>query len=355
MPALVAGIGVFSCCTSKDVNGRKPGQEHHIQGLQMARPKIALIGAGQIGGTLAHLIGLKELGDVVLFDIAEGIPQGKSLDLVESAPVEGFDAHMLGTNSYDAIDGASVCIVTAGVPRKPGMSRDDLLGINLKVMEQVGAGIKKYAPGAFVICITNPLDAMVWALQKACGLPRPMVVGMAGVLDSARLRYFLADEFNVSVEDVSAFVLGGHGDSMVPLVRYSTVAGIPLPDLVKMKWTSQARIDAVVQRTRDGGAEIVNLLKSGSAFYAPASSAIVMAESYLKDKKRVLPCAAYLNGEYGLKDLYVGVPAVIGAKGVERIVEIQLNGNERGMFEKSAEVVQSLVDACKRIAPHLGK
>jgi malate dehydrogenase len=321
----------------------------------MARPKIALIGAGHIGGTLAHLIGVKELGDVVLFDIAEGIPQGKSLDLVESSPVEGFDAQFLGTNSYEAIDGANVCIVTAGVPRKPGMSRDDLLSINLKVMEQVGAGIKKYAPGAFIICITNPLDAMVWALQKACGLPKPMVVGMAGVLDSARLRYFLADEFNVSVEDVSAFVLGGHGDSMVPLVRYSTVAGIPLPDLVKMKWTSQARIDAIVQRTRDGGAEIVNLLKSGSAFYAPASSAIAMAESYLKDKKRVLPCAAYLNGEYGIKDLYVGVPAVIGAKGVERIVEIHLNGNERGMFEKSAEAVQTLVDACKRIAPHLAK
>ena len=321
----------------------------------MARPKIALIGAGHIGGTLAHLLGVKELGDVVLFDIAEGIPQGKSLDLVESSPVEGFDAQFLGTNSYEAIDGANVCIVTAGVPRKPGMSRDDLLSINLKVMEQVGAGIKKYAPGAFIICITNPLDAMVWALQKACGLPKPMVVGMAGVLDSARLRYFLADEFNVSVEDVSAFVLGGHGDSMVPLVRYSTVAGIPLPDLVKMKWTSQARIDAIVQRTRDGGAEIVNLLKSGSAFYAPASSAIAMAESYLKDKKRVLPCAAYLNGEYGIKDLYVGVPAVIGAKGAERIVEIHLNGNERGMFEKSAEAVQTLVDACKRIAPHLAK
>ncbi|MET0537572.1 MAG: malate dehydrogenase [Xanthobacteraceae bacterium] len=321
----------------------------------MARVKIALIGAGQIGGTLAHLIGLKELGDVVLFDIAEGIPQGKALDLVQSAPVEGFDAHLLGTNSYDAIDGANVCIVTAGVPRKPGMSRDDLLGINLKVMEQVGAGIKKYAPGAFVICITNPLDAMVWALQRACGLPKQMVVGMAGVLDSARLRYFLADEFNVSVEDVSAFVLGGHGDSMVPVVRYSTVAGIPLPDLVKMKWTTQARIDAIVQRTRDGGAEIVNLLKSGSAFYAPASSAIAMAESYIKDKKRVLPCAAYVNGEYGLKDLYVGVLAVIGAKGVERLVEVQLSGSERGMFEKSAETVQSLVDACKRIAPHLAK
>ncbi len=321
----------------------------------MARSKIALIGAGQIGGTLAHLIGLKELGDVVLFDIAEGIPQGKALDLVKSSPVEGFDAQFTGTNSYDAIDGASVCIVTAGVPRKPGMSRDDLLGINLKVMEQVGAGIRKYAPGAFVICITNPLDAMVWALQKACGLPKQMVVGMAGVLNSARFRFFLADEFNVSVEDVTAFVLGGHGDSMVPLTRYSTVAGIPLPDLVKMKWTTQARLDQVVQRTRDGGGEIVNLLKSGSAYYAPASAALAMAESYLKDKKRVLPCAAYLNGEYGIKDLYVGVPAVIGSKGVERIVEIQLNGSERHMFEKSAEAVASLVNACRKIAPNLAK
>jgi malate dehydrogenase len=321
----------------------------------MARPKIALIGAGQIGGTLAHLIGLKELGDVVLFDIAEGIPQGKALDLVQSSPVDGFDAHFTGTNSYDAIDGASVCIVTAGVPRKPGMSRDDLLGINLKVMEQVGSGIKKYAPGAFVICITNPLDAMVWALQRACGLPKHMVVGMAGVLDSSRFRYFLADEFNVSVKDVTAFVLGGHGDSMVPLIRYSTVAGIPLPDLVKMKWTTQARLDEIVQRTRDGGAEIVNLLKSGSAFYAPAASAIAMAESYLKDKKRVIPCAAYLSGEYGVKDLYVGVPTVIGAKGVERIVEIQLNGAERTMFEKSCEAVSTLVEACKKIAPNLGR
>jgi malate dehydrogenase len=321
----------------------------------MARPKIALIGAGQIGGTLAHLIGLKELGDVVLFDIAEGIPQGKALDLVQSSPVEGFDAQIAGTNAYDAIAGSSVCIVTAGVPRKPGMSRDDLLGINLKVMEQVGAGIRKYAPGAFVICITNPLDAMVWALQKACGLPKQMVVGMAGVLDSARFRFFLADEFNVSVEDVTAFVLGGHGDSMVPLIRYSTVAGIPLPDLVKMKWTTQARLDEIVQRTRDGGAEIVNLLKSGSAFYAPAASAIAMAESFLRDKKRVLPCAAYLNGEYGIKDLYVGVPTVIGAKGVERIIEIQLSGGERDMFEKSAEAVAGLVEACMKIAPNLGK
>jgi malate dehydrogenase len=321
----------------------------------MARPKIALIGAGQIGGTLAHLIGLKELGDVVLFDIAEGIPQGKALDLVESSPVEGFDAHMAGTNSYDAIDGASVCIVTAGVPRKPGMSRDDLLGINLKVMEQVGSGIRKYAPNAFIICITNPLDAMVWALQKACGLPKPMVVGMAGVLDSARFRYFLADEFNVSVEDVTAMTLGGHGDDMVPLIRYSTVAGIPLPDLVKMKWTTQQRLDAIVERTRKGGGEIVNLLKTGSAFYAPASSAVAMAESYLRDKKRVLPCAAWLNGEYGIKNLYVGVPVVIGAKGVERIVELELNGSERSEFEKSANAVKALVDACQKIAPDLGK
>src|SRR5271154_3668506 len=301
----------------------RPGFFSPIRDIRlMARSKIALIGSGQIGGTLALLIGLKELGDVVMFDVAEGIPQGKALDLVQASPVEGFDARFAGTNSYGAIEGAGVCIVTAGGPRKPGMSRDDLLGINLKVMEQVGAGLKKYAPNAFIICITNPLDAMVWALQKCCGLPKQMVVGMAGVLDSSRFRYFLADEFNVSVEDVTAFVLGGHGDSMVPLVRYSAVAGIPLPPLVKMGWTSQARIEEIVDRTRNGGAEIVNLLKTGSAFYAPAASAIAMAESYLKDKKRVLPCAAYLNGEYGVKDMYVGVPVVIGARGVERIVEI---------------------------------
>ncbi|GAA3843135.1 malate dehydrogenase [[Pseudomonas] carboxydohydrogena] len=319
----------------------------------MARNKIALIGSGQIGGTLAHLVGLKELGDVVMFDIAEGIPQGKSLDIAQSSPISGFDAEMKGTNSYEALAGADVCIVTAGVPRKPGMSRDDLLGINLKVMEQVGAGISKYAPDAFVICITNPLDAMVWALQKASKLPAKKVVGMAGVLDSARFRYFLADEFNVSVEDVTAFVLGGHGDSMVPLTRYSTVAGIPLPDLVKMGWTSQARIDEIVTRTRNGGAEIVNLLKTGSAFYAPAASAIAMAESYLRDKKRVVPCAAYLNGEYGVKDTYVGVPVVIGAKGVERVVEIELTGKDREAFDKSVEAVQTLTDACKKIAPDL--
>jgi malate dehydrogenase len=319
----------------------------------MARDKIALIGSGQIGGTLAHLIGLKKLGDVVMFDIAEGIPQGKSLDIAQSSPVEGFDARLTGANSYEALEGASVCVVTAGIPRKPGMSRDDLLGINLKVMEQVGAGIRKYAHDAFVICITNPLDAMVWALQKASGLPAKKVVGMAGVLDSSRFRYFLADEFDVSVEDVTAFVLGGHGDSMVPLVKYSTVAGIPLPDLVKMGWTSQARIDEIVERTRNGGAEIVNLLKTGSAFYAPATSAIAMAESYLRDKKRVLPCAAYLNGEYGVKDMYVGVPVVIGAKGVERVVEIELGGKDREAFDKSVGAVRGLIDACKKIAPDL--
>jgi malate dehydrogenase len=319
----------------------------------MARNKIALIGSGMIGGTLAHLAGLKELGDIVLFDIAEGIPDGKALDIAQSSPIEGFDARLSGTQSYEAIKGADVCIVTAGVPRKPGMSRDDLLGINLKVMEQVGAGIKKYAPKSFVICITNPLDAMVWALQKFSGLPKNMVVGMAGVLDSARFRYFLADEFKVSVEDVTAFVLGGHGDSMVPLTRYSTVAGIPLPDLVKMGWASKERIDEIVDRTRKGGGEIVALLKSGSAYYAPASSAIAMAESYLRDKKRVLPCAAHLKGEYGVKDMYVGVPVVIGAEGVERVIEIDLNKAEQKMFDSSVGAVAELCDACKKLAPTL--
>ncbi|MDR6432875.1 malate dehydrogenase [Brucella pseudogrignonensis] len=319
----------------------------------MARNKIALIGSGMIGGTLAHLAGLKELGDVVLFDIAEGTPQGKGLDIAESSPVDGFDAKFTGANDYAAIEGADVVIVTAGVPRKPGMSRDDLLGINLKVMEQVGAGIKKYAPEAFVICITNPLDAMVWALQKFSGLPAHKVVGMAGVLDSARFRYFLSEEFNVSVEDVTAFVLGGHGDSMVPLARYSTVAGIPLPDLVKMGWTTQEKLDKIIQRTRDGGAEIVGLLKTGSAFYAPASSAIAMAESYLKDKKRVLPVAAQLTGQYGVKDMYVGVPTVIGANGVERIIEIDLDKSEQAEFEKSVASVAGLCEACVGIAPSL--
>lgn len=319
----------------------------------MARNKIALIGGGQIGGTLAHLAGLKELGDVVIFDIVDGVPQGKALDISQSAPVSHFDANMKGAKSYAAIKGADVVIVTAGVPRKPGMSRDDLIEINLKVMQQVGAGIKKYAPKAFVICITNPLDAMVWALQKFSGLPKNKVVGMAGVLDSARFRTFLAAAFKVSVKDVTAFVLGGHGDTMVPCVRYSTVAGIPLPDLVKMKWITQKELDAIVQRTRDGGAEIVGLLKTGSAFYAPAASAIEMAESYLKDQKRVLPCAAYLNGQYGKKDIYVGVPVVIGEKGVERVVEVNLDAKERAMFKKSIDAVKGLLVACKKINPEL--
>ena len=319
----------------------------------MARKKIALIGAGMIGGTLAHLIGLKELGDVVLFDIIEGVPGGKSLDIWQAGAVEGFDAKYKPANAYADIEGAEVIIITAGVPRKPGMSRDDLLSINIKVMDQAGAGIKKYAPNAFVIVITNPLDAMVWALQKACGLPKNRVIGMAGVLDTARFRTFLAEEMKVSVEDVTALVLGGHGDDMVPIARYSTVAGIPLPDLVKMGWIRQDRIDAIIDRTRKGGGEIVNLLKTGSAFYAPASSAILMAESYLKDKRRVLPCAAYLNGEYGVKGLYVGVPVVVGGNGIEKILEIDLNAAERAMFQKSVESVKGLIAACTKIAPHL--
>jgi malate dehydrogenase len=315
----------------------------------MARKKIALIGAGNIGGTLAHLIGLKELGDVVLFDIVKGMPAGKALDLVESSPVEGFDAEMKGASSYSAIRGADVVIVTAGVARKPGMSRDDLIGINTGVMQSVGEGIKKYCPDAFVICITNPLDAMVGVLRVAAGLKANKCVGMAGVLDSARFRYFLAEEFDVSVEDVTAFVLGGHGDTMVPLTRYSTVAGIPLPDLVKMGWTTQKRLDAIVQRTRMGGGEIVELLGTGSAFYAPASSAIAMAEAYLKDKKRVLPAAAYLTGQYGVKNLYVGVPVVIGAGGIERIVEVKFTAPELAAFRKSVEAVENLVAITKKL------
>jgi malate dehydrogenase len=316
----------------------------------MARNKIALVGAGQIGGTLALLAGLKELGDVVLVDIADGVPQGKALDLAEAAPVEGFDAVMSGSNDYAAIAGADVIIVTAGLPRKPGMSRDDLIGINTKIVQQVGANIKQYAPEAFVIVITNPLDVMVWVMQQATGLPPERVVGMAGVLDSARFRYFLAEEFEVSVEDVTAFVLGGHGDTMVPLLRYSAVAGIPVPDLVKMGWTTEERLAKIVQRTRDGGAEIVALLKTGSAFYAPASSAIAMADSYLKDKKRVLPVAAYLTGQYGVDGLYVGVPVVIGAKGVEKIVEIDLDPAERAGFDKSVDAVKTLVEIVKGLA-----
>ena len=315
----------------------------------MARKKIALIGSGQIGGTLAHLASLREMGDVVLFDIMDGIPQGKALDLAEATPINLSSSKLSGASSYAPIKGADVVIVTAGVPRKPGMSRDDLIDTNLKVMEQVGKGIARYAPKAFVICITNPLDAMVWALQKFSGLPKNKVVGMAGVLDTARFRHFLAEEMNVAVKDVSAFVLGGHGDSMVPLPRYTTVAGIPLPDLVAMKWITSERVDEIVQRTRDGGAEIVALLKTGSAFYAPASAAIEMAQAYLDDQKRLLPCAAALNGEYGYKNIYLGVPVIIGEKGIERVVEIRLTAPEKSQLRKSAKSVQSLIDQCQKI------
>lgn len=315
----------------------------------MARAKIGLVGAGMIGGTLAHLAGLKELGDIALVDIAEGIPQGKGLDLAESSPVEGFDAQYLGSNEYDVLEGSDVVIVTAGVPRKPGMSRDDLIGINTGIIQTVGENIKKYAPDAFVIVITNPLDVMVEVMQRVTGFPAKRVAGMAGVLDSARFRYFLAEEFGVSVEDVTAFVLGGHGDTMVPLIRYSTVAGIPLPDLIRMGWSTQEKIDAIVDRTRNGGGEIVALLKNGSAYYAPASSAIAMAESYLKDKKRVLPCAAKLNGEYGINGLYIGVPVVIGKDGIEKIVEIELNDDEKEMFDHSVSAVKDLISAMESL------
>mgnify|MGYP001260406735 CR=1 FL=1 len=320
----------------------------------MARTKIALIGSGMIGGTLAHIAAQKELGEIVLFDVAEGLPQGKALDIAQSAPIDGYGSKLKGTQDYKDIAGADVCIVTAGVARKPGMSRDDLLGINLKVMKAVGEGVKQYAPNAFVICITNPLDAMVWALQRFSGLPTNRVVGMAGILDSARFRLFLAEEFNVAVESVSAFVLGGHGDTMAPLVRYSTVAGIPLPDLIKMGWTTKERIDAIVDRTRKGGGEIVALLKTGSAYYAPAASAIQMAECYLKNKRMVVPCAAHLSGEYGVDDTYVGVPIVIGENGVERIVEVAFTAEEKAMFDNSVAAVHELMAACKKLDPSLG-
>ena len=321
----------------------------------MARTKIALIGSGQIGGTLALLAGLKELGDIVMTDIIEGVAKGKALDLAQTAAVEGFNAKLsgAGADGYAAIAGADVCLVTAGVPRKPGMSRDDLLGINLKVMEQVGAAIKQHAPNAFVICITNPLDAMVWALQKFSGLPSNKVVGTAGVLDSARFSCFLAEAAGVSIEDVRAMTLGGHGDDMVPMVRYSTIGGVPLPDCVKLGMFTQDALDAIIKRTRGGGGEIVALLGTGSAFYAPAASAISMAESYLRDKKRMLPCAAHLNGQYGLKNTYVGVPCVIGAGGVEKIIELTLDQAETAMFAKSVASVQGLIEACKTIQPAL--
>ncbi len=320
----------------------------------MARSKISLIGAGQIGGTLANMVAMEELGDVAIFDIVDGVPQGKALDIAESCPVIKSDISLIGNNDYSCIADSDVCIVTAGVPRKPGMSRDDLLGINLKVMKAVGEGIAKYAPNAFVICITNPLDAMVWALRHYSGLSPNMVVGMAGILDSARFRHFLSLEFDVSIKDITTFVLGGHGDTMVPLARYSTVAGIPLPDMVNMGWTTQEKLDEIIQRTRDGGAEIVNLLGTGSAFYAPAASAIEMAKSYLKDQKRVLPCAAYLKGSYGLDGLYVGVPVVIGKTGVERVIEIKMNDEENALFMKSVTAVKNLLNACCSIDPELG-
>ena len=332
--------------------GPRPRSSKEQNG-HMARSKIALVGAGMIGGTLAHLAAMKEMGDIVLFDIAEGMPAGKALDLAQAGPVEGYDAMLKGTSDYADIAGADVVIVTAGVARKPGMSRDDLLGINLKVMASVGAGIKEHAPGAFVICITNPLDAMVWALREYSGLPHNMVVGMAGVLDSARFRHFLAEEFNVSVEDVTAFVLGGHGDTMVPVLAYSTVAGIPVPDLIEMGWSTQEKMDAIVKRTRGGGGEIVQLLGNGSAYYAPATSAIAMAESYLKDKKRLLPCAAHLSGEYGVDGLYVGVPVVIGAGGVERIAEIALDAEAKANFDVSVNAVKELLEACRGIDANL--
>ncbi len=315
----------------------------------MARKKIALVGAGQIGGTLALLAGMKELGDVVLVDVAEGIPEGKGLDLYQTSPVEGFDCKFSGGSDYSLLSGADVVIVTAGVPRKAGMSRDDLIGINAGVIKTVGENIKKHAPDAFVIVITNPLDVMVWVMQQVTSFPTNRVVGMAGILDSARFRAFLAMEFNVSVEDIVASVLGGHGDTMVPMVRYSSIGGIPLPDLIKMGWTTQERIDQIVQRTRDGGTEISKLFKTGTAFYAPAASAISMAESYLRDKKRILPCAAYLNGEYGVRDLYVGVPVVIGAGGVEKVIELPLNAEEKTMFEASVTAVKGLLEATKPI------
>ena len=320
----------------------------------MARKKIALIGAGQIGGTLAHLIAIRELGDIVIFDILEGVPEGKALDIAQSTAITGIDIDLKGTNEYVDIKGADVAIITAGVPRKPGMSRDELLNINLKVMQQVAAGVQKYCPNAFVIILTNPLDAMVWAFQQASGLPKHKVVGMAGVLDTARFRYFLAEAFDVSVQDVNAFVLGGHGNTMVPLIRYSSIGGISLPDLVKTNWISAAKLDAIVRRVRDGGAEIVGLLKTGSAYYAPATAAIEMAESYLKNKKRILPCAAYLNGEYGVIGLYIGVPTVISDAGVERVIEIDLNGVEREDFMNSVEAVRRLVEEAQMIAPDLG-
>ena len=309
----------------------------------MKRNKISLIGAGNIGGTLAHLAGLKNLGDIVLFDLKADYACGKSLDVEQSSVVENFNANITGTSDYSAIKNSDVIIVTAGIPRKPGMSRDDLINTNANVIKSVAKGIKKNAPNAFVIVITNPLDAMVYIMQKETGFDPKKVVGMAGVLDSSRMSLFLAKEFNVSVEDVKSFVLGGHGDTMVPLIRYASVAGIPIPDLIKMGWTTQEKIDQIIQRTRDGGAEIVKLLGNGSAYYAPATAAIEMAESYLKDKRKILPVAAYLTGEYGINNIYIGVPTIIGANGVEKIIEVELNQEERVNFDNSVQAVKNLI------------
>lgn len=308
----------------------------------MSRKKIALIGAGNIGGTLAHLTLLNRLGDVVLFDINEGMPQGKALDLAQCTPVESVDATIIGTNDYKDIAGSDCVIVTAGIARKPGMSRDDLLATNSKVMRTVGEGIKKYAPNAFVICVTNPLDVMVKCLQEAAGLKDNMIAGMAGVLDSSRFRLFLAQEFNVSVHDVQAYVLGGHGDTMVPLTKMSNIAGVSLDDMVKQGKITAQRLEEIVQRTRSGGGEIVGLLKTGSAFYAPATSAIKMAKSYLRDEKAIVPCAVKLNGQYGVKDLFIGVPAKIGARGIEEIIEVELSSDEKLNLQTSIDAVKEL-------------
>jgi len=315
----------------------------------LKRNKIALVGAGNIGGTLALLAGLRNLGDVVLIDIIKGIPQGKALDLSQASSVEGITSTFSGSNNLSSLKDSDVVIVTAGLARKPGMSRDDLIEINAKIITSIAKKIKKFCPKAFVIVVTNPLDVMVWLMREKSGLPHNKVVGMAGVLDSSRMRYFLAKEFNVSVEDVTAFVLGGHGDTMVPITRYSTVSGIPISELIKLKWSTKKRIADIVERTRNGGAEVLNLLKTGSAFYAPAVSAIEMTESYIRDKKRILLCAAYLSGQYGVRNLYVGVPVIIGSKGVEKIIEVKLNASENKMFKRSVNAVKKLISESKKI------
>ena len=317
------------------------------------KKKITLIGAGQIGGTLAHLIALKNLGDVVLFDVAAGIAKGKALDIAQSSPVDGFNINLSGTSNYEDTKNSDVIIITAGVPRKPGMTRDDLLGINLKIIKQVAEGIKKTSPNAFVICITNPLDVIVMALQKYSGLPKNKVVGMAGILDSSRFIYFLSQELKVSVNKIKSFVLGGHGDSMVAMLGATIVEGKKITDLVNEGKISKEKLDQIIDRTKKGGAEIVKLLEKGSAFYAPSASGVEMAECYLKDLKKQLPCAVYLDGEYGTKDIYAGVPAIIGSKGVEKVIELDLSAEEKDNFDNSIKAVKELFDAAKKIDPEL--